>query len=251
MPQIEHPTNGSETTHAQVTTNNRQQHNHPPTHRKRQIQWMWVPKNQPVLPSPASHTQRQKRKIWKWVPKTLSTNPFLPSITTKQRWVCKDLLLAQGYYKGNAQLWIPKMNQLQAVVFRSTNPRDKGKLVLQSPPPSPTTCLAHPLDTPSTFFEIGESSNTSTTKTLDIHSMVHAIAPSHPIPTLEPQPPTTTPVTPQLSMVTLLFKRHVQTSKGWLNKLSRINKPPTTQNHISVFMAETEMEEDLLYQFRN
>ena len=82
--------------------------------------------------------------------------------------------------------------------------------------------------------------------------MVHALASSaHPIPTLEPQPPTTTPVTSQLSMVTLLFKRHVQTSKGWLNKLSQINKPPPSKNHIFVFMAETQMEEDLLYQFRN
>ena len=82
--------------------------------------------------------------------------------------------------------------------------------------------------------------------------MVHAIAPSHPIPTLEPQPPTTTnQVMPQLSMVTSLIKRHVQISKGWLNKLSRANKYPTTRNQISVFMAEAKKEEDLLYQFRN
>ena len=125
------------------------------------------------------------------VPKPSSTTPLLPSITTTQRWVCKDLLLTQGYYKGNAQLWIPKLNQLQAIVFRSTNPCDKGKSVLQSPLPSPTIGRLHPLDTPSTSFEIGESSKASTTEPLDIHSMVHALAFAHPTPTLEP-PPTTT-----------------------------------------------------------
>lgn len=61
LPQIKHTTNSSEITHAQVTTNKRQQHNHPLTHHKRQTQWMWVSKKKPILPSPASHTQCQKK----------------------------------------------------------------------------------------------------------------------------------------------------------------------------------------------
>ena len=63
IPQIEHPTNGSETTHTQVMTNNRQQLNHPPTQRQHQIRWKWVPKNKPILPSLASPTQCQTNNL--------------------------------------------------------------------------------------------------------------------------------------------------------------------------------------------
>ena len=81
--------------------------------------------------------------------------------------------------------------------------------------------------------------------------MVHALAIAHPTPTLEPPLPTMTPIAPQLSLVTLMLRRHVQTSKGWPSKLLQLNKRPPSKNHISIFMAETQIEEDLLYQFRN
>ena len=148
-----------------------------------------------------------------------STKSSPPSINTTPRWVCKDLLLTQGYYKGNAKLWIPKSNPLQTIVSRSTNPCNKCKTVLQAPLPSPIIGHLRPLDTPSTSFEIGKSSKASTTNPLDNYSMVHALAIALPTPTLKPPPPTMTPIAPQLSLVTSML-RHVQTSKGWLSKLS-------------------------------
>ena len=131
IPPIEHSTNSSKSTHAQVTTNNGLQNNPPYTSHKPQIPWVGVPKNKAVLSSSDSHAHT--RKIWARVPTPSSTKPSLPFTTTTSRWVCKDLLLTQGYYKGNTQLWIPKQNSLQAIILGSTNPRDKGKMVSQAP----------------------------------------------------------------------------------------------------------------------
>ena len=103
IPPIEHSTNSSKSTHAQVTTNNGLQEYPPPTHHKHQIRGVGVPKNKPILSSPNS--QARTRKIWTRVPTSSSNKPFVPYPTKTSRWVCKDLLLTQGYYKGNTKLY--------------------------------------------------------------------------------------------------------------------------------------------------
>ena len=73
---------------------------------------------------------------------------------------------------------------------------------------------------------------------------------AHTTPPLEPSPPTTVPIAPQPSLVTSL-KKQIQISKEWLSNLSRLNRSPPSKDHVTIFMAEAETEEDLLFQFRN
>ena len=134
---------------------------------------------------------------------------------------------------------------LQAIILSSSNPRDKGKTVSQAPLPSPTTRNLHPLETAPTSFEVGKSSKTSTTNPRDNHSKVLSLAITHPTPPLEPSPPTTAPIVPRPSLVTSI-KKQIQTSKEWLSNLLRPNKSPPSKDHVSIFMAETQTEEDLL-----
>ena len=121
-----------------------------------------------------------------------------------------------------------------------------SQTLLSSPKPN----HLNPLETQSTFFEVGESSNTNIINQGDSHSKVSSLVGAHTTPPLEPSPSTTVPIAPQPSLVTSL-KKQIQISKKWLSNLSRLNKLPPTRDHVTIFMAEAETEEDILFQFRN
>ena len=84
-----------------------------------------------------------KKNLGKGTNTIIQLNPPCHTQQQHPRWVCKDLLLTQGYYKGNAKLWIPKQNPLQAIILHSTNPCNKGKTVSQVPLSPPTTGRLH------------------------------------------------------------------------------------------------------------
>ena len=79
-----------------------------------------------------------------------------------------------------------------------------------------------------------------------------SLAGAHTTPPLATSPPTTVPIAPPPSLITSV-KKQIQTSKEWLNNLSRLKRSRPSKNHVSIFMAEaeTQIEEDLLFQFRN
>ena len=100
----------------------------------------------PLSPQQPKHSRRTPPK-WVWKPKP-STKPIDPvskpllcprrpstlcnTSTTKQTWIPKSVLQAQGYYTGNRHLWIPKQAQPKPKVDVSSPALTKPNLQPQT-----------------------------------------------------------------------------------------------------------------------